>query len=127
MAWPAIKKFLTPADFKTYVDGLDFSQWKPIGIVWHNNATPNLKRWHEYSHQHWMDGLPNYYQHELGWSGGPHLFIDDGADGIGLFNPLNRIGVHSPSFNAQWIGIEMVGDYAVEDDDTNPGRLVKLN
>lgn len=127
MAWPAIKKFLTPAEFKAYVDTLDFSQWKPIGIVIHNTATPNLKRWHDFPRHHWMNMLENYYHNELGWSGGPHLFIDDGADGIGLFNPLNRIGVHSPSFNMQWLGFEHVGDYAVEDDDAGPGLKVKQN
>ena len=58
---------------------------RPIGIVIHNTASPTLKRWHEVSRERWMVNLESYYK-GLGWSGGPHLFIDDGEDGIGLFN-----------------------------------------
>lgn len=124
--WPADKRFMSPDQFREHVAALDFSSWRPIGIVWHNTAEPNLKRWHDYSRSHWMIGLESYYK-GLGWNGGPHLFCDDGPDGIGLFNALNRRGTHSPSFNAQYIGIEHVGDYNVEDDDTGPGLKVKTN
>lgn len=124
--WPSDKRFMTPDQFKAHVAALDFTSWKPIGIVWHNTAEPNLKRWHEFSREHWMTGLESYYK-GLGWNGGPHLFCDDGEDGIGLFNPLNRRGTHSPSFNAQYIGIEHVGDYNTEDDDSGPGLKVKTN
>jgi len=124
--WPADKRFMTPEQFKAHVAALDFKSWRPIGIVWHNTASPTLKRWHEYSRAHWMDGLESYYK-GLGWSGGPHLFCDDGPDGIGLFNRLDARGTHSPSFNAQYVGIEHVGDFASEDDDTGPGLKVKLN
>ena len=126
MAWPAVKKFLTPQQFREHANTLDFSTWRPIGIVIHNTAEPTLKRWHEVPRERWMDNLESYYK-GLGWNGGPHLFIDDGEDGIGLFNPLNRRGTHSPSFNAQWLGFEHVGDYAKEDDDAGPGLKVKLN
>lgn len=124
--WPADKRFMTPDQFREHVAALDFTSWKPIGIVWHNTASPDLKRWHEFSRAHWMVGLENYYKKQ-GWNGGPHLFCDDGPDGIGLFNALNRRGTHSPSFNAQWIGIEHVGDYNKEDDDAGPGLKVKTN
>lgn len=124
--WPSDKRFLTPDQFKKHVAELDFTSWKPIGIVWHNTASPDLKRWHDYPRIHWMTGLESYYK-GLGWNGGPHLFCDDGDDGIGLFNPLNRRGTHSPSFNAQYVGIEHVGDYNVEDDDSGAGLKVKTN
>ncbi len=124
--WPADKRFMTPEQFKAHVMTMDFSSWHPIGIIWHNTADPSLERWHQYSRQHWMLGLEEYYKGK-GWNGGPHLFIDDGVDGIGLFNPLNRRGTHSPSFNAQFIGIEHVGDYDVEDDDSGAGLKVKTN
>ena len=126
MAWPADKRFMTVEQFKAHVDALDFSKWRPIGIVWHNTAEPTLKRWHEVPRERWMVNLESYYKGQ-GWNGGPHLFIDDQADGIGLFNPLNARGTHSPSFNAQWIGIEHVGDYAREDDDSGAGLRVKMN
>lgn len=117
---------MTPDHFKEHVATLDFTSWRPIGIVWHNTASPDLKRWHEFSRDHWMTGLESYYK-SLGWNGGPHLFCDDGDDGIGLFNQLNRRGTHSPSFNAQYIGIEHVGDYNKEDDDAGIGLKVKTN
>lgn len=126
MAWPAIGKFRTPEEFRAYVETVDFSQWKPIGIVIHNTAEPNLRRWHEVPRERWMRNLESYYK-GLGWNGGPHLFVDDGDDGIGEFNVINKRGTHSPSFNAQWIGIEHVGDYAKEDDDAGPGLRVKNN
>lgn len=124
--WPADKRFMTPEQFKAHVAALDFSSWRPIGVVWHNTASPTLKRWHEFSREHWMSGLESYYK-GLGWNGGPHLFCDDGSDGIGLFNPLDHRGTHSPSFNAQYVGIEHVGDYGSEDDDSGLGLRVKSN
>lgn len=126
MAWPADKRFMTPDQFREHVAALDFTSWKPIGIVWHNTAEPSLKRWHDYPRLHWMTNLEAYYK-GLGWNGGPHLFCDDGDDGIGLFNPLNRRGTHSPSFNAQWLGIEHCGNFDIEDDDSGPGLKVKIN
>lgn len=126
MAWPADKRFMDQDKFRDHVAALDFTLWKPVGIVWHNTASPSLSRWHDYPRAHWMNNLETYYK-GLGWNGGPHLFCDDGPDGIGLFNPLNRRGTHSPSFNAQYIGIEHVGDYDKEDDDVGPGLKVKLN
>ena len=127
MTWRGIDgRFLTVNQFKDHVANLIFKDFKPIGIVWHNTASPTLKRWHEFTRQHWMNGLASYYK-GLGWSAGPHLFIDDGDDGIGLFTPLNIRGTHSPSFNAQYIGIEHVGDYSSEDDDVGLGLKVKQN
>lgn len=127
MSWRGTDgRFMTPDQFREHVAKLDFTSWKPIGVVWHNTASPTLKRWHEFTRQHWMDGLTSYYK-GLGWQGGPHLFCDDGPDGIGLFTPLNKQGTHSPSFNAQYIGIEHVGDYDSEDDDAGPGLRVKNN
>lgn len=119
-------RFLTPEQFRIHVKSLVFTDFRPVGIVWHNTAEPSLKLWHQYSRQHWMNGLADFYSGK-GWRSGPHLFIDDGEDGIGLFTPLNERGVHSPSFNAQYIGIEHVGDYSSEDDDSGPGLQIKQN
>lgn len=124
--WPADKRFMTVEQFEAHVASLDFSSWRPIGIVWHNTASPSLAQWKTYPRAHWMNGLESYYKGK-GWNGGPHLFVDDGPDGIGLFNPLNHRGTHSPSFNAQYIGIEHVGDYGTEEDDTGDGLKVKTN
>jgi hypothetical protein len=125
MVWTPIDgRALSVDEFKAHVEGLNLSSWKPIGVVWHNTAAPTLVQWKKYTRQHWMESLASYYK-GLGWSAGPHMFIDD--EKINLFTPLTHRGVHSPSFNAQYIGIEHVGDYAVEDDDSGPGLNVKNN
>lgn len=127
MSWRGTDgRFMTPVQFKTHLNSLIFKEFVPIGIVWHNTAAPTLTQWGKYTRAHWMNSLTSYYQKQ-GWSAGPHLFIDDKSDGIGLFTPLNKRGTHSPSFNAQYIGIEHIGDYSKEDDDSGPGYGVKRN
>jgi N-acetylmuramoyl-L-alanine amidase CwlA len=55
-----------------------------------------------------MRGLQSYYQGK-GWRAGPHLFIAE--DGIWLFTPMNKTGIHAGRGNYRSIGIEVVGDY----------------
>jgi hypothetical protein len=59
-----------------------------------------------------MKALQHFYRDIQGWSAGPHLFVAD--DLIWAFTPLNTPGVHSPSWNAISWGVELVGDYSVE-------------
>lgn len=110
-------------EFKSYLRGLNFS-WRPSGMVLHNTASPTLKQW-------WHGGtlpaqriknLRSYYENDLGWSAGPHAFVDGVT--IWVFTDFNVRGVHSPSWNSSRLGIEMVGDYAVEDDETGEGAKV---
>ena len=127
MSWTPIDgRALSVDEFEAHLMSSKFTKalWKPIGIVWHNTAAPTLVQWKKHTRQHWMESLASYYK-GLGWSAGPHLFIDD--EKINLFTPLTHRGTHSPSFNAQYIGIEHVGDYSTEDDDSGPGLKVKNN
>src|SRR5262245_11238417 len=104
MVWTPIDgRSLSVEQLAAHVADLQWKSWKPIGIVWHNTAAPTLAQWKRYTRQHWMESLQSYYK-GLGWQGGPHLFIDH--EKITLFTPLNARGTHSPSFNAQYIGIE---------------------
>lgn len=125
MTWPALKRPCTQEEFRQHVTGLTWSGWRPSLIVWHNTAAPTLAQWLSRDVAASLRNLENYYRNELGWSGGPHLFID--PDSICLFNPLNQRGVHSPSWNSTAIGIENVGDFDREDDDSGPGLKVKTN
>lgn len=59
-----------------------------------------------------MRNLEHYYRDIQGWSGGPHLFVDDLK--IWAFTPLTVPGVHTPSWNSISWGVEMVGDYSAE-------------
>lgn len=135
MAWPAVKRGFTQEGFRAYVSGLQFGAWRPSLIVWHNTALPTLSQWHATAAQDKARGLPPgttrianleaYFRDENHWSGAPHLFVAD--DLIWAFNPLTAPGVHSPSWNTISIGIEMVGDFDREDDDSGSGLQVKNN
>jgi hypothetical protein len=107
-----IGKGFNASDFDQYVAGLDFSGWRPSFVVLHNTAIPTFAQWHNVSGEARMQGLQSYYRDTQGWSGGPHLFVAD--DLIWVFTPLTVPGVHSPSWNAVSWGVEMVGDYAIE-------------
>ena len=66
-----------------------------------------------------------YYRDQMGWSAGPHAFV--AHDKIWLFTPFTTPGVHTPSWNGTALGIELVGDYAREDDDRGDGFKAKMN
>ena len=109
-AWKGIVgQGLAPAQLEAYVAALPFGAWRPQFVVLHNTQVPRLADWHTVPDDQRMKGLERYYRDELGWSGGPHLFVAD--DLIWLFTPLTVPGVHSPSWNASAWGVEVVGDY----------------
>lgn len=126
MAWKGIvAKPFSAEDFKTYVAGLRWDAWKPQFLVLHNTATPSLaQRPAGLTLQH-IRNLEAYYRDTMRWSAGPHLFIDDKQ--IWVFTPLTTSGVHSPSWNAVAIGIEMLGDYARESFTSGRGLAVRQN
>lgn len=112
---------------KAWLEGIQFTSWRPSGIVLHNTAAPNLTQWETFDKAHPGERIPNlerYYRDEQGWSAGPHFFV---ALAIYPFTPINTSGIHSPSYNGTKIGIEMVGDYekGIDDDDVGDGYRVK--
>jgi hypothetical protein len=126
MAWRGRQTALkcnTVAEFVSYLHTLNFSNWRPSGIVQHNTASPTLEQWWHggTSPEQRMRNLKAYYQ-SLGWSAGPHAFVDGVS--IWVMTDFNVKGVHSPSWNGTRLGIEMVGDYDKEDDETGPGKKV---
>lgn len=135
MAWPAIKRGFTQEQFRAYLADYRFGPWRPSLIVWHNTAAPTLAQWHATAEQDKDKGLApgttrianleRYFRNDRGWSGAPHFFIAD--DLIWVFNPLDKPGVHSPSWNSRSIGIEMVADFDREDDDSGAGLKVRNN
>lgn len=116
---------LTLSQTQIHIDGLDWRPWKPSGMTLHNTAAPRLDQWHAENAAQRIENLVNYFRNERGWSSGPHAFIDDNR--IWLFTPFNQKGTHSPSWNGTRLGIEMVGDFNSEDDDSGRGLLVKQN
>lgn len=110
-----------------YLATLKWTDWSPQGITLHNTAAPTLKQWAESgpAHDARIRNLQSYYESELGWHAGPHFFVS--RNWINWFsNPLLP-GVHSRCFNATRFGIEMVGDYNVEEFNSGDGAMVRDN
>lgn len=126
MPWkPIVARFFTPTEFDAYVRSLEWDTWVPKGIVVHNTAAPSLaQRPDGLTLQH-IRNLEKFYRDERSWSAGPHLFLDD--KGAWVFTPLTTPGVHSPSFNATHLGLEMLGDFDTESFTTGRGAKVRAN
>lgn len=125
MAWKGIDgRGMTIPQFEAYIKGLKWN-WRPSGMVLHNTAAPTLAQWSAANALQRIKNLEHYYKNQRGWSSGPHAFVDDNL--IWVFTPFNTSGTHSPSFNGTRLGIEMVGDFSREDDDSGRGLKVKMN
>lgn len=133
--WPAVKRAFKQEEFAKYVKDLPLAKWRPNKIVWHNTAAPSLAQWIKSAKADGDRGLVSgisriqsleaFFKDNNHWSGCPHLFVAN--DFIWVMNQLTAPGVHSPSWNSTSIGIEMIGDFAVEDDDAGEGLKVKNN
>ena len=103
--------------FADYVAGLDLS-WAR-GVTLHHTAVPSLAQRPRGLRIEHMRNLEYYYSKKLGWSAGPHLFVDE--DQIFGLSSLERRGVHAVTYNRDHIGIEVLGDYDNEDPKTGRG------
>jgi len=122
---PIVGLSFNPVEFDSYCHSLQWTAWRPSFIVLHNTAVPNLaQRPNGFTAQH-MQNFVSFYRDQNHWSAGPHLFIDDKK--IWAFTPLTVSGVHSPSWNKLAIGIEMLGNYAVDSFKTDRGFEVRQN
>jgi|WetSurMetagenome_2_1015567.scaffolds.fasta_scaffold437902_2 hypothetical protein len=125
MHWKGIVgRCFKPEEFKTYVAGLSWDDWQPEFIVLHNTGEPTLAQRPNGLTMDHIRGLEEFYRDEQGWSGGPHLFVDD-AHGIWVFTPLTLPGVHSPSWNEVALGVEMLGNFDNEEFDSGRGAEVR--
>lgn len=129
---------LTVPQFEAYLEGYDFGPIPPDYIVLHHTANPDASyaplspdpriKWDrseagasqeqiKAKRKAQLDGLKRYYEHTLGWTAGPHLFIDE--KWIWLMTPLSDVGIHAKwgnSFRAfgklhYSVGIEVIGNY----------------
>lgn len=130
MAWKGIAassragQGMTVEAFRAHVAELRFTTWRPAFMVLHNTGAPTLAQWNSYPEAQRIRNLERYYRDEQGWSSGPHAFVDN--DTIWPFTRFTTTGTHSPSFNGSGLGIELVGDYAREDDDRGLGFDAKM-
>jgi len=107
--------------FRQYVDAVQLTGWRPAFVVVHNTSAPDratYRGWRANPQMHggwtpenWARNLASYYS-GLGWHAGPHAFVTD--DGVLAFSPLDKPGVHSPSWNSRTWGIETVGEFETE-------------
>ena len=120
-----IGKRFSPVEFAVYAKAIiPPAKWKGEFIVLHNTSEPTLaERPHGFLPEH-MVNLADYYS-GLGWSHGPHLFVDD--NGIWVFSPLSAPGIHSPSWNAISYGVEQLGEFDTEAYETGRGLAVQKN
>lgn len=132
-----IGKPLTAEQFVAYVASYNFGSVPPDQIVIHNSANPDASwaplnddpniKWDRnevglndnqiaVKRQRQLDAIMRYYRDSLGWTAGPHLFVDERW--IWLFTPMYEIGVHAAEGNSYHdagghlhysIGIETVG------------------
>src|ERR1700759_5615054 len=122
---PIVGQTFDQDQFKAYCSGLVWSSWRPSFVVLHNTGAPSLAQRPNGISKANIDNLVGYYRDTNGWSAGPHLFVDDRQ--IWVFTPLTTSGVHSPSWNAVSLGVEMLGDYESEAFDSGRGLLVQQN
>ena len=88
-------------------------------ITFHHTAFPDLTmRPHGLKVQH-IRNIRDYYENTKGWSSGPHLFTDE--DQIWGMCPFSEKGVHARSFNSHSVGIEVLGNYDLEDPHSGRG------
>ncbi len=117
MSFALVGQSWSPEEFRRYLRTVNLS-WAS-GCTIHHMAAPDLsQRPRGLTAQH-LENLRHYYGTELGWSAGPHLFVDD--DQIWGLSLLDRPGVHARSFNRTHIGLEVLGNYDREDPTTGRG------
>lgn len=100
-----INKKLDLHAFEDYLSSYYFGSLPANKLVVHHTWRPTKEQWQG---QASINGLKGYYERK-GWGAGPHLFIAD--DGIWLFSPMRKDGIHAGAFNHRTIGMEVVGDY----------------
>ena len=112
MSFANVGKVWTTNSLKEYLSKITPPKWI-TGICIHHTAEPSLKqRPKGFTAQH-IENMKYGYVHDRGWSTGPHFYTDD--DQIWGMTPPNVKGIHAVAYNANSIGIEVLGDYDSED------------
>ncbi len=130
MAFDNVGKVWTPASLAEYLESRAVPEWID-SITIHHTAAPSLaQRPKGFTIQH-IRNIQDYYSRpkskggKLGWSSGPHLFIDE--DEIFGMTDFRRKGIHARSFNGRSLGIEVLGDYDIEDPNSGRGKACWTN
>lgn len=112
MAYENVGLVWTANSFEKYLSTIERPAWCQ-SVVLHHTAAPSLAQRPKGILLAHIENLRNFYRDQQHWSAGPHLFIDE--DEIFGMCDLRQKGVHAASFNRSAIGIEVLGNYDVED------------
>lgn len=120
---PIVGRAFSKELFPRYLAGIRDSSmvWKPKGATVHHTGAPSLAQRPQGIQAQHMHNFRSWYR-SLGWTHGPHLFIDE--DEIWVFSPLTARGTHAVSFNYSHFGVEMLGNFDSEDPTTGRGAEV---
>lgn len=118
MSFNIAGKVFSSNGFEDYLKTIKAPTWA-TAVCLHHTAAPSLLQRPKGLLANHIENLKDYYQNKLGWSSGPHLFIDE--DQCWGMTPLTEKGVHAVSFNSRSIGIEVLGDFDTEDPKTGRG------
>lgn len=80
-------------------------------VCLHHTAAPSLAMRPQGLLSQHIRNMEEYYR-GLGWSAGPHFFVDENE--VFGMTPPDLKGVHAVTFNRYAIGIEVLGDYDSE-------------
>lgn len=117
--WPGFGGTLyTRDEFEKHVKSLTIGPWVKF-IVLHATGIPDLEQWESYPEHQRLVNLQRYYETQLHWRHGPHLFI--GPEHICGFSDLTTRGTHCSCWNDRSIGIEMAGNYNLGHDEFDAG------
>ncbi len=123
--WPGFDGTLYTRDqFAAHVASLTIGPYAKF-IVMHATGAPTLKQWEETPEAQRVANLQRYYEQNLNWQHGPHLFI--GPEHIVGFSDLRVRGTHCSCWNFSSIGIETAGNWNTEDFNTGDGAKVRDN
>lgn len=112
MGFEKVGSVWTLDSFSSYLQTITRPEWCRA-VTLHHTAAPSLAQRPKGFMVSHIENLRAFYRDDLGWSSGPHLFVDE--DQVFGMCDLRRKGVHAVSFNRCAIGIEVLGNYDVED------------
>ncbi|MEM9454874.1 MAG: N-acetylmuramoyl-L-alanine amidase [Myxococcota bacterium] len=118
MGYENVGRVWSVQELGRYLRTLEAPAWCDA-ITFHHTGVPSLEMRPQGLLARHMDATRHYYENELGWSAGPHLFIDD--DECWGMCDFRSTGVHARSFNSRAIGIEVLGNYNEESPNTGRG------
>jgi hypothetical protein len=89
--------------------------WRPAGLTLHNTGPqPSWKLDIDDKRAIQLVKNASVTWNTAGWKSGPHLYVDP-VGRIITVSPLWARGTHSPSFNAAYWGLELVGDFRTQE------------